>query len=88
MSDWDDMSICGMLFQWAKIQLSFMVKYNAAIIIIPTKDSMFSLWYSWTSINLALNNNHSFTDTTIPITRFPVYIFNLYKMFMFIKMNL
>jgi hypothetical protein len=41
---WGDMSICGLLFQWAsiiKIQLSVLVYYKANLIIILLKINLF-----------------------------------------------
>jgi len=64
LSEWGDMSICGMLFQWArtiKTNLSVLVLYKADLIIISLKINLFSPWYSWKFASLALNNNHSLT---------------------------
>ena len=52
LSEWSDMSIRELLFQWAstiKIQLSVMVWYKADLIIISLKKNLFSPWYtcSW-----------------------------------------
>jgi hypothetical protein len=49
VSEWDDMSICRLLFQWAStinIQLSVLVLYKADTIIILLKINLFSPWYS------------------------------------------
>jgi len=65
VSAWGDMSIRGMLFQWAstiQIQLSVLVEYKADLIIISLKINLFSPWYSWKIAALALNNNHSLTQ--------------------------
>jgi len=59
-------------FQWAstiKIQLSLLVWYKADIIIIPLKINLFSPWYSWKIAALALNNNHSLTQSTINLKK-------------------
>ena len=61
MSEWGDMSIHGLLFQWAstiKIQLSMLVYYKADL-IISLKINLFSPSYSWKIAELALNSNHS-----------------------------
>ena len=61
VSQWGDMSIRGLLFQWAstkKIQLSVLVLYKADIIIISLKIDLFSPWYGWKIAELVLNNNH------------------------------
>ena len=50
VSEWGDISICGLLFQWAntiKIQLSVLVLCKADVIIISLKINLFSPWYSW-----------------------------------------
>ena len=52
--EWGDMSIRGLLFQWAstiKLQLSVLVKYKAGLIIISLKINLFSPWYSWNFFN-------------------------------------
>ena len=62
VSEWGNMSIRWLLFQWAstiKIQLSMLVKYKADLIIISMKNNLFSPWYNWNIADLALNNNHS-----------------------------
>ena len=62
VSEWGDMSIHRLLFQWAstiKIQLNVLVQYKADLIIISLKISLFSPWYSWKIAELALSNNHS-----------------------------
>jgi hypothetical protein len=49
VSMWSDMSIRGLLFQWAstiKIQLSMLVKNKADLIIISLKINLFSPWYT------------------------------------------
>ena len=64
VSEWSDMSIRGLLFQWAstiKIQLTMLVYNRADFIIISLKINLFSSWYSWKIAELALNNNHSLT---------------------------
>jgi hypothetical protein len=63
VSEWGDMSIRRLLFQWAstiKIQLSLLV-YKVDLIIISLKINLFSPWYSWKIAELALSNNHSLT---------------------------
>ena len=59
------MSIRRLLFQCAsiiKFKLSMLVKYKADLItIISLKINLFSPWYSWKIVELALNNNHSLT---------------------------
>jgi hypothetical protein len=55
MSEWGDISIRGLLFQWVstiKIQLSVLVQYKADLIIISLKINLFSPWYSWTIAEL------------------------------------
>ena len=50
------------LFQWAntiKILPWMLVLYKADIIIISLTCNLFSTWYSWQIVHLALNNNHS-----------------------------
>ena len=50
------------MFQWAstiKIQLSVLVYYKAGLILISLKIDLFSPWYSWKIVELALDNNHS-----------------------------
>jgi len=64
VSQGGDMSIQGLLFQWAtsiKIQLSVLVWYKVDLIIISLKINLFSSWYSWKIAELALNNNYSLT---------------------------
>ena len=68
VSEWRDMSICRLLFQWAStitIQLSVLVLYKADIIIISLTINLFSPWYSWQIAELALNNNHCTITNTI-----------------------
>ena len=68
VSEWGDMSIRGLLFQWAstiKIQLSVFVYYKADLIVISLKINLFSPWYSWKIAELALNNNRSLTHSPI-----------------------
>ena len=58
--EWSDMSIRGLLFQWAitiKIKLSMLVLYKADL-VISLKINLFLPWYSWKISELALNNNH------------------------------
>ena len=58
VSNWGDMSIRGMLFQWAStinIQLSVLVLYIADLIIISLKINLLSPWYSWKIAELALH---------------------------------
>jgi hypothetical protein len=66
VSDWGNMSIRGLLFQWAstikKIYLSELVKYKADLMIISLKINLFSPRYSWKIAELALINNLSLTD--------------------------
>jgi hypothetical protein len=50
VSEWGDMSICGLLFQWSstmEIQLSVLDWYKEELIIISLKIKLFSPWYSW-----------------------------------------
>ena len=50
VSDWGDMSIHGLLLQWAstiKIQLIVLVLCKVDLIIISLKINLFSPWYSW-----------------------------------------
>ena len=64
VSEWGDMCISWMLFQWArtiKIQLNVLVWHKAYLIIMSFKINLFSLWYSWKIAALALNSNHSLT---------------------------
>ena len=67
VSEWSDMSIHRLLFQWAstmKIKLSVLIaiEYKADFIIISLKINLFSPWYtcSWKIAELALSNNHSY----------------------------
>ena len=65
MSEWGDMSISGLLCQWAstiKIQLSLLILYKTDFIITSLKINLFSTWCSWKIAELALNNNHSLTQ--------------------------
>ena len=68
MYECGDMSIHGLLFQWAsiikKIQLSLLVWYKADLLIISLKINLFSPWYSCKIAELALNYNHSLTYAT------------------------
>ena len=69
---WIDKSIRERSFQWAsttQIQLSLLVWYKVDIIIIPLKINLFSPWYSWKIAALALNNNHSLTQSTINLKK-------------------
>jgi len=62
VSEMGDMSIRGLLFQWActiKSQLSVLVQYKAHLIIISLKINLFLPWYSWQIAELALKNSHS-----------------------------
>ena len=64
VSEWGDMSIWGLLFQWAstiKSQLGVLVRYKVNVIIILLKINLFLTWCSWKIVELALNNNHSLT---------------------------
>jgi hypothetical protein len=57
VSEWNDISTCRLLFQWTrtiKIQLSML-----DIIIVSSKYNLFSSWFSWKIVHLALNINHS-----------------------------
>ena len=45
MSEWNDMSTCGLALY--KIQLSMLVQYKADIYIISLKSNLFSSWYGW-----------------------------------------
>ena len=76
VSQWMDMSTRGLLIQWAstiKIQLSVLVLYKVDLIIISLKINLFSLWYSWKILELALNNNHSFNWYLFPLSLFTPY---------------
>ena len=67
VSEWDDMSIRWLLFQWAStitIQLSALFKYKADLIIISLKINLHSPWYSWKIDELVLNKNHSLTHNS------------------------
>jgi hypothetical protein len=67
VSEWGDMSIRWMLFQWAstlKIQLSVLIWNKADLFIISLKIKLFSPWHSWKIAELSLNNNHSIINTT------------------------
>ena len=70
VSEWGDMSIRRLLFQWAstiKMQLSVLVWCKADLTIIPLKFNFFSSWYSWKIPEVALSNNHPLIcDTDIP----------------------
>jgi hypothetical protein len=61
------MSTHGLLFQWSStIHIQFnALFYNKAdlIIIFSLTINLFSPWNSWQMVELALNNNHSLTDT-------------------------
>ena len=48
VSEWGNMSIRGLLFQW-----------KSDLIVILLKINLFSPWYSWKIVELALSNNHS-----------------------------
>jgi hypothetical protein len=68
VSEWGDMSICRLLFQWTstiKIELSVLPVglVQAELIIISLIINLFSSWYSWKIAELALNNNHSLTHS-------------------------
>jgi hypothetical protein len=70
VSEWGDMSIRGLLFQWVgsiKIQLSALVYYKVDLIIISLKINLSSPWYSWQIAELSLNSNHSLTPSHRPI---------------------
>ena len=62
----DNMSIRGLLFQWAstiKIKLRVLDLYKAdLIIIIPLNINLFLPWYRWKIAKVALTNNHSLTS--------------------------
>jgi hypothetical protein len=51
VSEWSDMSTCGLLFQWAStiniLQCEHLIKSN-----------LFSTWFSLEIVQLVLNNNH------------------------------
>jgi hypothetical protein len=77
VSKWGDMSISGLLFQWAttiKIQLSVLVytQYKADFIIISLKINLISPWYSWKIAEIVLNNNHP-----LPFIKLTSVIMNL-----------
>jgi hypothetical protein len=62
VSEWGDMSIHKLLFQWAstvKIQLSILVYHKADLIIMSLKINLFSPWYSWKIAEVCVNQ-HSF----------------------------
>jgi hypothetical protein len=59
VSEWDDMSIQGVLFQWASTQK---IK-EEDLIILSLKINLFPPWYSWKIAELAFNNNHSPTHS-------------------------
>jgi len=64
MSEFGDMSICRLLFQWGStinIQLSVVVQYKMDVIIISLQINLYLTWYTcrWKIVQLALNNNHS-----------------------------
>ena len=70
VSAWNDITTRGLFFQWAstieiQLQLSLLVKNKADLIIISLKINLFSPWYSWKIAELALNNCHSLTHSTI-----------------------
>ena len=63
-SEWGDMSIRVLLFQWAstiKFRLSVLVYYKADLIFISLKMNLFTPRYCWKIAELALKNNHSLT---------------------------
>jgi hypothetical protein len=63
VSEWGNMSIHRLLFQWAstiKIQLSVLILYKVDLIIISLKINLLSPWYSWNIAELALNNNQQY----------------------------
>jgi hypothetical protein len=61
----DDMSICGLLFQWAStIKIQLPGKCVGLVQSWPhhhLMENLFSPWYSWKIAELELNNNHSLT---------------------------
>jgi hypothetical protein len=60
--EWGDMSTRELLFGWAstiQFQLSVFVLQKADLIIISLQINLFSPWYSWKIVELALNNNYS-----------------------------
>jgi hypothetical protein len=64
MSEWIDMSIRGLLLQWAST-----IK-NPTQRVGPEQrgpHNLFSSWYSWKIAELALNNNHSLYVNLHPI---------------------
>ena len=79
VSEWSDMSISGLLFQWAstiKIQLRVLFKYKADLVIISSKIKLFSPKIAYLVLNIdiantiagsALNNNHSVIHSTIEL---------------------
>ena len=69
LSEWGDMSIRRLLFQWASIIKNPNQRVGlekADLIIISLKINLFSPWYSWTIAELALNNNHSLNSKDPP----------------------
>jgi hypothetical protein len=65
VSGWSDMSIRGLLFQWAstiKKQLSMLFLYKVNLIIISLQINLFSPWYRWKIAEVALKTiTHSFS---------------------------
>jgi len=58
VSKWSDILTNALLFQWVstiKIQLCVLVQYKGDI-IISSKCSLFSPWYSWKNTHFTLNN--------------------------------
>jgi hypothetical protein len=79
VSEWSDMAIRGLLFQWAstiKIQLSVVFWYKANLTIISLNIYLFSPWYSLKIAELALNNNHSLSPEQIACFGFVRKIIN------------
>ena len=78
VSEWIDMSIRGLLFQWAstiKILFNVLVKKKVDLINISLKINLFSPWYSSKITELALNNNqlthwlHSFISHDVTLRK-------------------
>ena len=68
LSEWSDISICRMLFQWAstiKIQVRHVGLVLSRHHYHTIKFNLFSLWYSCEIAHFALNNNHSHTPKCI-----------------------
>ena len=70
VSEWSDLSIRGLLFQWAsttQIKRNVLVEYKAGLINISFKINLFSPWYTWKIAELAFNNNHSLSYFSVGV---------------------